>query len=106
VHILLHKPKGKSRFRFHYWKHHAISRKNGNHDEDYSEKIFHNETWLTLLGAAAHLPLLWVWFPFAATAIIYALVCGLPFDGPSSRYKGKIFKLNIVTTLWKLNKVI
>ena len=41
AHILLHKPKGKSRFKFH-WKHHKISRANKNHDSDYKTKIFHN----------------------------------------------------------------
>ena len=72
VHILLHKPKGKSKFKFH-WKHHGMARKNGNLDIDYKKKIFHNETWLTLLGAAIHIPLLWVSAPFATTAILYAL---------------------------------
>ena len=73
THILLHKPNGRSRFRFH-WKHHALARRNNNEDKDYSEKTFHNETWLTLLGIALHLPLLYVWKPFAVTAILYALV--------------------------------
>jgi sterol desaturase/sphingolipid hydroxylase (fatty acid hydroxylase superfamily) len=73
IHILLHKPKGKSRFKFH-WKHHGVARKNGNLDNDYSQKLFHNETWLTLAGVALHLPLLYVWFSFAATAIVYALL--------------------------------
>ena len=72
VHILLHKPKGKSKFKFH-WKHHGMARKNGNLDLDYKKKIFHNETWLTLLGAAIHIPLIWVSAPFAIIAILYAL---------------------------------
>ena len=50
-----------------------MARKNGNLDLDYKKKIFHNETWLTLIGAAIHIPLLWVSAPFAATAMLYAL---------------------------------
>ena len=72
VHVLLHKPKGKSRFKFH-WKHHGVARKNQNLDPDYKLKLFHNETWLTLLGIALHIPLTFVWAPFAWTAIVYAL---------------------------------
>ncbi len=73
VHVLLHKPKGKSRFKFH-WKHHGIARRNNNKDPDYKLKIWHNETILTSLGVLAHLPLLWVWAPFAFTAMIYGVV--------------------------------
>ena len=71
VHILLHKPKGRSRFKFH-WKHHAKARRSNNLDKDYSEKVFHNETWLTLFGILLHTPLLFCSPWFAATAILYA----------------------------------
>ena len=70
VHILLHKPKGKSRFKFH-WKHHKLARKNQNKDPDYSKKLMHNETYLTLLGIALHVPLVFVNAPFACTAMAY-----------------------------------
>ena len=73
VHILLHKPKGKSRFKFH-WKHHGVARRNKNEDPDYKLKLFHNETYLTLLGITLHLPLFYVWLPFAATAVAYGLI--------------------------------
>ncbi len=70
---MLHKPKGRSRFKFH-WKHHAVARKNKNHDPDYKLKIWQNETYLTALGIALHIPLIFVWPAFALTAIFYGLV--------------------------------
>ncbi len=73
IHILLHKPKGKSRFKFH-WKHHGVARRNSNYDKDYKLKIWHNETYLTLAGIVIHTPLLFVWFSFSLTAISYALI--------------------------------
>ena len=73
IHILLHKLKGKSRFKFH-WKHHGIvRRRNNNHDPDYRLKIWHNETILTVIGITPHVPVLFVWFPFAVVAIMYGL---------------------------------
>lgn len=71
--MLLHKPKGRSRFKFH-WKHHGIARKNKNLDTDYRSKLFHNETYLTLLAISLHLPLVSVWPAFAWTSIIYASI--------------------------------
>ena len=72
VHILLHKPRGKSRFKFH-WKHHKVARKHKNLDPDYSKKLIHNETWLTTVGVLLHVPLLWIFPYFAATAIMYGI---------------------------------
>jgi len=71
IHVLLHKPKGRSKLKFH-WKHHAVARKNKNKDNDYSQKLFHNETWLTLIGMVIHFPLLWISLPFTLTALCYA----------------------------------
>ena len=73
IHILLHKPRGKSRFKFH-WKHHKVARKHQNHDPDYKLKIWHNETILTTLGVILHIPLLWIWPSFALTAMIYGII--------------------------------
>ena len=73
IHILLHKPRGRSRFKFH-WKHHRVARKNNNSDPDYKLKIWHNETYLTALGILLHIPLIFVWPPFATTAIAYGLL--------------------------------
>ena len=49
-----------------------MARKNKNLDPDYKLKLFHNETYLTLLGVVLHVPLVFVWAPFAWTAICYA----------------------------------
>ncbi len=73
IHVLLHKPRGKSRFKFH-WKHHKIARKNQNEDPDYRTKLFHNETYLTLIGIAIHVPFVFIWPSFACTVIAYATV--------------------------------
>ena len=73
LHILLHKPRGQSSFKFH-WTHHKITRKNRNLDPEYSAKIFHNETWLGILGVILHIPLLWLSFPFALTSILYIMI--------------------------------
>ena len=73
VHVLLHKPRGNSKLKFH-WKHHKIARRNNNHDPDYKLKIWHNETYLTVAGMLLHLPLVFVWPSFAWTAISYAFV--------------------------------
>jgi len=73
IHILLHKPRGRSKLKFH-WKHHKIARKHNNLDPDYSKKIFHNETWLTLAGILLHTPLLFIFPYFASTIILYALI--------------------------------
>ena len=67
----MHKPKGRSRFKFH-WKHHGIARKNDNLDPDYKFKVFHNETYITLAAIILHTPLVFVYPPFALTAIAYA----------------------------------
>ena len=67
----MHKPKGRSRFKFH-WKHPGIARKNDNLDPDYKLKVFHNETYITLAAIILHTPLVFVYPPFALTAIAYA----------------------------------
>ena len=73
VHILLHKPKGKSRYRFH-WKHHRIARQNGNEDPDYKLKLWHNETKITVAAMILHSPL-FIFLPaFTTTVLSYAFV--------------------------------
>ena len=67
----MHKPKGKSRFKFH-WKHHGIARRNDNYDPDYEKAIWHNETKITFVAILFHAPLLVLWPPFGAVAIMYA----------------------------------
>ena len=73
VHVLLHKPKGKSPFKFH-WKHHGVARRHQNHDPDYKERLFHKETYLTIVAILLHVPLIFVWPYFALTAIAYGLL--------------------------------
>jgi len=51
-----------------------MARTNENRDSDYTKKIFHNETWLTLVGIVLHIPLFWYVPTFAATTIIYAAI--------------------------------
>ena len=72
IHILLHKPRGKSRFKFH-WKHHYMARIDNNRDTDYQKKLFHNATRLTLLGILLHTPILLISIPFGLTIILYAM---------------------------------
>ena len=73
MHILLHKPRGKSRFKFH-WKHHKIARKNGNLDPDYKMKLWQNETKIGVAAMVMHAPLL-LYFPaFTITVLIYAFI--------------------------------
>ena len=73
THILLHKPRGKSRFKFH-WKHHYEARTNENVDSDYKQKLFHNETWITLAAIVLHTPLFWYVPVFALVTVAYAAV--------------------------------
>ena len=51
-----------------------MARMNENRDTDYSEKLLHNETWLTTVGMALHVPLFWYVPVFAGTAILYAFI--------------------------------
>jgi len=72
VHILLHKPKGRSRFKFH-WKHHGIARRNSNLDLDYKKAFWQNETKLTFIASLLHAPLLVLWPPFGVVVTAYAV---------------------------------
>tara|TARA_B100001250_G_scaffold302499_1_gene264230 strand:- start:106 stop:549 length:444 start_codon:yes stop_codon:yes gene_type:complete len=73
VHILLHKPRGNSKFKFH-WKHHKIARKNGNHDPDYKIKLWQNETKIGVAAMILHSPLLLLFPVFTITVLIYASI--------------------------------
>ena len=73
VHILLHKPRGKSRFKFH-WKHHKIARKNGNCDPDYKIKLWQNETKIAVGAMILHSPLYLLFPVFTITVLAYASV--------------------------------
>ena len=68
---MLHKPRGKSKLKFH-WKHHGIARKNGNLDPDYKLKIWHNETKLTVAAMILHSPLLFYFPVFTTVVLAYA----------------------------------
>jgi len=73
THILLHKPRGKSKLKFH-WKHHRIARKNHNRDPDYKLKVWHNETKITVAAMILHAPLLFYFPVFAGVVLAYATV--------------------------------
>ena len=73
IHILLHKPRGKSRFKFH-WKHHKIARKNGNCDPDYKIKFWQNETKIGVAAMFLHSPLYLLFPVFTTTVLIYASI--------------------------------
>ena len=70
---MLHKPRGKSRIKFH-WKHHKIARKNGNCDPDYKLKVWQNETKLGVVAMLLHTPICYISVPFTVTVLLYASV--------------------------------
>ena len=69
----MHKPKGRSRFAFH-WKHHGIARRNGNKDLDYKLKLWQNETKLGVAAMILHAPLFLVFPTFTLTVLLYASI--------------------------------
>jgi len=51
-----------------------MARMNDNKDIDYSKRLFHNETWLTLAGMLIHIPLFWFAPVFTFITILYASI--------------------------------
>jgi hypothetical protein len=49
-----------------------MARTNDNIDSDYKQKIFHNETWITIAAILLHIPLFWHIPVFASTVVLYA----------------------------------